>query len=229
VAEELARDRRVEAITNGVETDRFFPTQPTRPPRDGERVILVPRRLFPKNGVEYLIRAVPEIREEIPKVRVLIVGDGPERSRLVELARELGVSDRIEFLGAAPHEAMPGLLASGEIAVFPSLMEATSVAALEAMACGKAVLATEVGGLPEIVDRTVGRLVPPRDPAGLARGVVALLRDPQLVEMGRLARERVVAHWSNARLVERHIEIYEDLIAGREIRSAPIVQEREAG
>jgi hypothetical protein len=139
---------------------------------------------------------------------VLIIGDGPERLRLEGLARELGVSDRIDFLGAAPHEAMPGLLASGEIAIFPSLMEATSVAALEAMACERPVLATDVGGLPEIVDERVGGLVPPRDPGGLARGVVRLLRDPHLVEKGQIARERVVTHWSNARLVDRHLEIY---------------------
>jgi phosphatidylinositol alpha-1,6-mannosyltransferase len=112
-------------MTNGVETDRFRPTHPTLPPKDDERVIVVPRRLFPKNGVEFLVRAVPAIRSEIPGIRVLIIGDGPERSRLEGLARELGVSDRIDFHGAAPHEAMPGLLASGEIAIFPSLKEAT--------------------------------------------------------------------------------------------------------
>jgi glycosyltransferase involved in cell wall biosynthesis len=192
-------------------------------------VILVPRRLFPKNGVEYLVRAVPEIRAEIPGIRVLVIGDGPERSRLEELARDLGVSDRIDFLGASPHEAMPGILASGEIAVFPSLMEATSVAALEAMACERPVLATNVGGLPEIVDEGVGGLVQPRDPGGLARGVVGLLRDPHLEEKGRQARQRVVEHWSNARLVDRHLEIYEDLIAGRPVRSASILQERLVG
>jgi glycosyltransferase involved in cell wall biosynthesis len=124
---------------------------------------------------------------------------------------------------------MPGLLASGEIAIFPSLMEATSVAALEAMACERPVLATDVGGLPEIVEERVGGLVPPRDPGGLARGVVRLLRDPHLVEKGQIARERVVTHWSNARLVDRHLEIYEDLIAGREVRSPSIMQERGAG
>jgi glycosyltransferase involved in cell wall biosynthesis len=229
VAEGLARDRKVEAMTNGVETDRFRPTHPTLPPKDDERVIVVPRRLFPKNGVEFLVRAVPAIRSEIPGIRVLIIGDGPERSRLEGLARELGVSDRIDFHGAAPHEAMPGLLASGEIAIFPSLMEATSVAALEAMSCERPVLATEVGGLPEIVDDRVGGLVPPRDPGGLARGVVRLLRDPHLVEKGRLARKRVVTHWSNARLVDRHLEIYEDLIAGREVRNPSVMEERGAG
>lgn len=225
VAEGLARNRRVEAVTNGVETERFRPVPPAFPPAEGERHLLVPRRLYPKNGVEYLVRALPMICAEVPRVRALIVGDGPERGRLEALARELKVSDRIDFLGAVPHDQMPGILASGEIAIFPSLMEATSVAALEAMACEKPVLATNVGGLPEIVDSQVGGLVPPADPEGLAKGVVALLRDPHLGEKGRLARQRVVSQWSNARLVDRHLEIYSDLIAGRAVRSAPIVQE----
>lgn len=226
VAEGLAPDRKVESITNGVETERFRPMAPSLPQREGERRILVPRRLFPKNGVEYLVRALPLIRSRIPEIRAIVVGDGPERGRLEGLARDLGVADRIDFLGAIPHDQMPGILASGELAVFPSLMEATSVAALEAMACERPVLATDVGGLPEIIDVEVGGLVPPADPDGLARGVVALLRDPHLGEKGRRARRRVVAQWSNARLVDRHLEIYTDLVDGKEVRKASNVQER---
>ncbi|MSR23320.1 MAG: glycosyltransferase family 1 protein [Gemmatimonadetes bacterium] len=215
VARGLAPGIRVEAITNGVDTDRFSPGPPALPLRNGERRIVVPRRLFKKNGVEFLIRAVPKIRARIPQVRVLVVGDGPERPALEALSREVGAAGAVEFLGARPHGEMPGLLCSGEIAVFPSLMEATSVAALEAMACARPVVATAVGGLPEIVDDGVGILVPPKDPSALADGVVRLLEDRDLRGKGRRARERVVALWSNARLVGRHLEIYEDLVAGR--------------
>jgi glycosyltransferase involved in cell wall biosynthesis len=214
VAEALAPGTRVEALTNGVETDTFRPVAPTLPPEPGTRVVLVPRRLFPKNGVEFAIRAAPLVAAEIPEVRFLLVGDGPERTRLEALARELGVEDRVRFLGARPHEAMPGILASAEIAVFPSLMEATSVAALECMACQRPVVATRVGGLPEIVDETVGTLVPPADPRGLADGILRTLRRPDLADAGIRARTRVVDHWSNARLVERHLRIYQALLEG---------------
>jgi glycosyltransferase involved in cell wall biosynthesis len=107
---------------------------------------------------------------------------------------------------------MPELFRSAQVAVIPSLMEATSVAALEAMACGLAVVASDVGGLPEIVDAGVGALVPPGDPVALAEAVARLLGDPRCAEKGRLARERVVARWSNDRLVERHLEIYRELL-----------------
>jgi glycosyltransferase involved in cell wall biosynthesis len=91
-------------------------------------------------------------------------------------------------------------------------MEATSVAALEAMACGLPVVASDVGGLPEIVDGSVGALVPPGDAGALAGALVALLSDPRRSEKGRLARQRVVERWSNDRLVERHLQIYRELV-----------------
>lgn len=223
VATRLAKGRYVEAVTNGVDTDRFRRREWQSPARGTSRTILVPRRLFPKNGVEYFVRALPEIRSAIPGVRVLVIGDGPERPRLEALAAELGVDDSIQFLGSRPHGEMPALFSSGEIAVFPSLMEATSMAALEAMSCGLPVVASSVGGLPEIVDSEVGALVPPRDPAALARAVVQLFSDECLREKGCRARERVVAQWSNERLVDRHLEIYHDLIEGRAVKEPSAV------
>ncbi len=218
VAENLGRGRPVEALTNGVDTARFRPSGERR--RNGGPTLVVPRRLVPKNGVEYLVRALPEIRRLVPGVRARLIGDGPERGRLEMLARELQVEESIEFVGARPHGEMPELLSSGDIAVFPSLMEATSVAALEAMACQVPVVATAVGGLAEIVSADVGALVPPKDPAALARAVVELLRDGRLRDKGRLARERVATRWSNDRLVERHLEVYRDLLAGRPVGEA---------
>lgn len=215
VAEKLGGGRRVEALTNGVDTARF------RPPgnRRGRRppTLVVPRRLVPKNGVEYFVRALPGIRRCVPGVRVRLIGDGPERERLEMLARGLQVEENLEFLGARPHAEMPELLGSADIAIFPSLMEATSVAALEAMACGLPVVATAVGGLAEIVDEEVGTLVPPANPDALARAVATLLADADLRKRGDAARARVAARWSNDRLVGRHLEVYGDLLAGRRV------------
>jgi glycosyltransferase involved in cell wall biosynthesis len=209
VARSLAPEVRVEALPNGVDTERFQRTAPTLPPTSRRRLI-VPRRLFPKNGVEYLVRAMPIMAARVD-VEAVLIGDGPERARLEALARELRVEDRITFLGARPHSDMPGLLSSGELAIFPSLMEATSVAALEAMACELPVAASRVGGLPEIVDESVGGLFEPADPESLARKVVSLLQGADLSTVGKRARERVVERWSNDRLVERHLEIYTEL------------------
>ncbi len=213
VAEELAPGVRAEPLPNGVETTLFRPVEAALPP-SGRRRLVVPRRLFPKNGVEYLLRALPRILEEV-EVEVVVVGDGPERERLEGMVAELGLAHRVTFLGKRPHAEMPGLLCSGDLVVIPSLMEATSVAALEAMACGVPVAASRVGGLPEIVDEEVGGLFEPGDPHDLARVVVQLLREEDLRARGRLARERVEARWSNRRLAERHLEVYEALLAGR--------------
>jgi glycosyltransferase involved in cell wall biosynthesis len=119
------------------------------------------------------------------------------------------------FMGSRPNHEMPALLAAADVAVLPSLMEATSVAALEAMSCGVPVAASRVGGLPEIVDESVGTLFEPANPQSLADALVALLRRPDRAATGRRARERVVQSWSVARLARRHEEIYETLLRER--------------
>ncbi|HEX6558757.1 MAG TPA: glycosyltransferase family 4 protein [Longimicrobiales bacterium] len=215
VALSLYPHPRAEALTNGVDTAMFQRVAPVLPaPATGARRVIVPRRLFQKNGVEYFLRAMPLVRGELP-VEAVLVGDGPERERLESLARDLGVADVCTFMGARPNSAMPALLASAEVAVFPSLMEATSVAALEAMSCELPVAASNVGGLPEIVDESVGTLFEPANPQDLATRLVALLRRPDLAESGRRARERVVRSWSNERLARKHVQIYETLLSER--------------
>jgi len=213
VAEALAPGSHVEALTNGVDTEIFQPLAPTLPENRTNRIV-VPRRLFPKNGVEYLIRAVPEVlaRCDGRPIEFMIVGDGPEAARLEALSVELGVADSIQFLGSRPNDEMPGLLSSAAIAVIPSLMEATSVAALEAMACGLPVVASNVGGLPEIVDGEVGALSVPGDPSSLADAISELLGRDDLAAVGARARARVMDLWSVDRLVDRHLEIYRSLL-----------------
>ncbi len=214
VALSLYPHPRAEALTNGVDTNLFRPVEPAPAPArtTGRWRLIVPRRLFEKNGVEYLVRAVPLMAARLD-VEAVLVGDGPLRSSLQSLAREVGVADRVHFLGARPNTEMPELLSAADVAVIPSLMEATSVAALEAMSCGRPVAASNVGGLPQIVDETVGTLFRPADPQDLADRVIALLTASDRAERGVRARERVVAHWSNERLAQRHVEIYQELLS----------------
>ena len=203
---------RAEAVTNGADTEMFRRTSPALPAPSGGRIrVIVPRRLFHKNGVEYFVRALPLIRAQLD-VEAMFVGDGPEREKLEQLAGELGVHEYCHFMGARPNAEMPALLSSASVAVFPSLMEATSVAALESMSCELPVAASNVGGLPEIVDETVGTLFEPANPADLAEKLVGLLKRPDLREIGARARQRVVTSWSNERLAKRHIEIYQTLL-----------------
>lgn len=218
VGEAIAPGVRVEPLTNGVETGFFRRVSPSLPaPEAGRRRLIVPRRLFHKNGVEYFVRALPLIAARVD-VEAVVVGDGPEREKLERMATELGVAGRLRFLGARPNADMPGLLSSAELAVFPSLMEATSVAALECMACELPVAASAVGGLPEIVSGDVGGLFEPGNPEDLARVVCGLLGRNDLSALGAEARRRVVERWSNARLAARHLEIYEDVLRRRRTR-----------
>ncbi len=213
VADGLLPGLSAEPVTNGVVTSVFRRSPPSLAAASGPRLV-VPRRLVPKNGVRHFVQAVPAIAAEIPDVEAVLVGDGPDREELERLSERLGMASRIRFLGARPHAEMPGVLSSAAAAVVPSLMEATSVAALEAMACELPVAASRVGGLPEIVDESVGTLFEPGDPGDLAARVVALLRRTDLEDVGRRARARVVARWSNDLLVERHLEVYRALGAG---------------
>jgi glycogen synthase len=164
--------------------DMFAPQpQPQKRQAPGRRRLIVPRRLFEKNGVEYFIRALPRVLE-LMDVEAVLVGDGPERGRLEALVAELGIGQAVTFLGSRPNTEMPALLAGADVAVFPSLMEATSVAALEAMSCGVPVAASRVGGLPEIVDEDVGTLFEPANPEAQAAALVQLLARGDLAARG---------------------------------------------
>ena len=213
VGEGLGPSISVETLVNGVETEIFRPVDGTHPRAGCRWRLVVPRRLFPKNGVEFFVRAMPLIAARAD-VDAIVVGDGPDREMLQGLARELGVAEHIQFLGARPHAEMPGLLCSADLAIFPSLVEATSVAALECMACGVPVAASAVGGLPQIVDDSVGGLFPPGDPEALAAKILELVSAGGLVERGATGRRSVVAKWSNERLVDRHLAVYRGLGAG---------------
>ncbi|MBI4513003.1 MAG: glycosyltransferase family 4 protein [Gemmatimonadetes bacterium] len=215
VALSLYPHPRAEVLLNAVDTEAFCPGAGVLPATDRPRVV-VPRRLFPKNGVEYFVRAMPLIVRHRDDVEAVVVGDGPEFERLQRLARELCVADRVRFLGSKAHAEMPAFLRSAHLVVIPSLMEASSVAALEAMACGVPVAASRVGGLPEIIDDGVGALFDPGRPESIAEAVVALLADPAgLARKGEAARQQVVEGFSLARLVDRHLEVYRQLLGER--------------
>lgn len=193
-------------VSNGVDTDKFSPEVPPKNLRQqyalapGTRIVLCPRRLEPKNGVRYLIEAVPAVLRECPETRFFIVGGSyPDQLTLLrERARELGVLDRITFAGSVPNAEMPSWYTAADVVVLPSLKEATSIAGLEAMACGKPLVGTNVGGIPYLIDdgRT-GLLVEPRNPSQLAEALARVLTDDAArSEMGAAARNRAVEQFS---------------------------------
>ena len=170
-------------------------------------------RLGPEKGHAYLLEAVAEVLKQVLQTRLLLVGDGPMRSQLEDRAKALGVADSIVFAGLR-HDVQT-ILSLFDLFVLPSLWEGLPMAVLEAMAAGLPVVATAVGGTPEVVvDGVTGLLVPPRDPHALAEAILRLLRDPDLRKrMGGAGRERVAAHFSVEQMVQRTEKLYEHLLA----------------
>jgi glycosyltransferase involved in cell wall biosynthesis len=210
----LSLPARTVALVNGVDTDRFRPGEASLPREPGIALLLAVRRLVEKNGIRYLIEAMPHIVARGP-ARLVLVGEGPLESELKELAVSLGVANVIQFLGGVANERLPGYYSSADVAIVPSLIEATSIAALEAMACGCPVAASRVGGLPEIIDESVGTLFEAANPKDLAAKVCALLERNARSDLGARGRERVIARASIGALVDAHESIYRDLLERR--------------
>ena len=162
----------------------------------------------PVKGVRYLIEAVPEIAREVPNARFLIVGDGALRRGLEDQARRLGVADKLIFAGF--RSDIGRLYRVMDLSVLTSLSEGLSMTILESMSYGLPVVATAVGGNPELVrDGVTGVLVPPKDPAAFSRPVVRLLRDPHLRNaMGGEGQEVIRREFTLDAVADRYQELY---------------------
>jgi glycosyltransferase involved in cell wall biosynthesis len=148
---------------------------------DGTRLIGFVGRLTHNKGVDILLRAAAQPALEQPQLHWIIVGDGADRSALEALAKVLGVSDVVHFVGAIPREGVYAAFKGFEIAVVPSREEGFGLSALEAMACGVPLVASRVDALQEVVlDGVTGLLCPAEDPAALADGLARLVSDAGL-------------------------------------------------
>lgn len=222
---------RLQTISNGVDPQRFAPcpasTRAAAKRRLGvdEQTLLVlcPRRLQKKNGVSYLIEAVPQVLSQTRQPFILAVaGDYPyhyedsDVRTINELLSRHALEGVVQMLGAFPYADMPDLYAAADIVAIPSLIEATSLAGLEAMACGLAVLATNVGGLPEIIrSGEQGLLVPPGDSRALAEGLVQLLEDQGLRrQLGLAARQRVQDEFTWRCVAQKVSSVYQQVLGG---------------
>ena len=148
----------------------------------------------------------------MPDLQLKLVGDGPERSKLEGLTRELGITSCVEFLGERTD--VPNLLAQAGFFVSSSLTEGISLTLLEAMAVGLPVVATAVGGNSEIVaDGVTGQLVPPADPTALARAIVSMCRsEDRWAALGQAGRDRVSEHFEVRRMVSDYERLYRELL-----------------
>ncbi len=181
------------------------------------RLIVGLGRLEPVKGFQSLVKALPSVLSVVPSARVLLVGEGSLRAELRSEARGLGVADRVEITGAQLNPA--AFLAAADLVVVPSLNEGMGRVLVEAMALGRPVVATRVGGIPAVVaDGETGLLVPPGDPPALGRAVSQLLKDPGLSQrMGEAGRRRA-EQFSLAVMESRLLNLYRDLCAQKGLR-----------
>jgi glycosyltransferase involved in cell wall biosynthesis len=213
--------QKVEVIHNSIPAAAF-----DRPPdttlktmlnRGTDRpIVLCVARLDAQKGHTYLLPAV----RNVPNAIFVLVGDGSERASLEAQAANIGVRDRVIFLGH--RDDVAELLATCDLLVLPSLYEGLPLSVLEAMAAGKPVVATSVGGTPEaVLDGETGFLVPSRDPTALVRAIQRLLTDACLRrKMGMAGRRRVQRNFSPTQMVAGVTQTYEKLLDRREKSSA---------
>ncbi len=169
-------------------------------------------RFAPQKGILEFIRSVRLVRDRWPEVHAVLVGDGPLRAEAEALRRELGLTEHLHLLGQldSAREAMWAL----DVLLVASVSEGSSVVAMEGMALGKPIVATAVGGVPEVVlEGVTGYVVPPGDPRALADAVGQLLADPESAQlMGDRGRQRAALHFDVEVMVARTKEVYADLM-----------------
>ncbi|HEX5828692.1 MAG TPA: glycosyltransferase [Candidatus Limnocylindrales bacterium] len=184
-------------IYNGVDLDRYDHQQPCCTLReeygmaDDAAIVGVVGRLELEKGHPTLLEAWPLVLAEVPNAYLMIIGEGSRLDTLHEISRQLGITHHVTFTGR--RDDIPAVTASFDVAVLPSYREAQGLTILEAMALSRPVVASNVGGIPEMITHEkTGLLVPPHDPPALAAAIVRLLRDHQLADtLGRAGHDLV--------------------------------------
>jgi glycosyltransferase involved in cell wall biosynthesis len=206
----------IELIHNGVDLSRYDHQEPCCTLRDeygmeaGSRIVGVVARLEPEKGHPTLFEAWPTVLAICPDAYLLVVGEGSQREALEEQARRLRIAHRVVFTGR--RDDVPAVTAALDVAVLPSYREAQGLSILEAMALSRPVVASAVGGIPEMIeDGVTGLLVPPHDPDALARSIVRLLTDQPFADtIARAGRELVHARFCVDLMVRAIERIYDD-------------------
>lgn len=197
---------KVVVIHNGVDTKIF------RPLNDVKKIpnsILFVGRLDKRKGVEYLIRAVKNVKDEIPDVKLYIIGDGDLKANLQKLAREEGVDNAVIFLGRVPSDELIKWYNSVEVFVLPSKFEGFGIVCIEAMACGTPVIGARVPGIVDIIEHgKTGLLVHPQNSKELGEAIKLILNDKKLRKKMSKECECATRKFSKIKIVQKIISVY---------------------
>ncbi|WP_409252046.1 glycosyltransferase [Bacillus sp. SCS-153A] len=201
----------------GVDVSQFKPRD-KRPVNNGGFKIGIAKRMEPKYGIEYLLEGYKLFLDKVEpekrgSIELLLAGEGAYTGEYKRLAEDLGIRKQVKFLGRIEHEKIPDFISSLHVVVVSSLIESFGVSAVEAQACGVPVIATNVGGLPEVViDRESGYIVPSEDPESIADRLYLLYTDPsKQLELGRRGREHVLLNYDWTENSKRMSDLYEQI------------------
>ena len=208
----------IRLIFNGSDLRRFSPADYRHGTDEewGPHMIFACRQLFPRKGIRFLIQAAARLKPRFPDLKLVLAGDGFERPELVRLAQDLGIGADVTFLGWVPNSGLPKYYRAAAVSVIPSLEEGFGIPAAEAMGCEVPVVASDAGGLPEVVeDGVTGLIVPRGEVPPLAEAIGALLADPERRHrMGVAGRRRALELFDWDRTAEQFEQVYREIGAG---------------
>ena len=215
--------RPVHSVPKGVDTELFRASGANL--RDtlgltGKRTLLCVSRFVPIKNVALLIEAMAKVAQADPNAHLVLAGEGPDEANLRAQAARLGLTDRITFAGHVRHHDLPPLYRTADLFVLPSDFDNSPNVVLEAMACGLAVVATDVGGVPEYVAHGKGgELTPAGDAAALARSIVDWLNAaPRRREAAAFNRQRAVQQFSWRASAKSLLAVYDSVLSARQQR-----------
>jgi glycosyltransferase involved in cell wall biosynthesis len=197
----------VTVVPNGIDVSEYSIASEVK--QDDFQIVFVGRLVFYKN-LDTVIKAFKKVVLKIPKAKLVVIGDGPMRSQWTELVTSIGLNGHVTFAGNIPHNEKVRLLKQSSFLVFPSVVEGFGIVILEAFACNKPVLVSEVKPLTEIVENGVdGYVVPPFDAEAWADKIIDLLSAPNKVaEMGINGRKKLEQNYTIPIVVDKLEELY---------------------
>ncbi len=203
---------KIAVIGNGLPPSAFGEATPALPRRPGLlRVGMIARMNTPAKNHALLLRAAARLRGKFADLEFVLVGDGPLRPELESEAEKLGIRDHVLFLG--DRQDIPAVLASLDLSALPSSSESLSNAIIESMAAGVPVIASKVGGNPELITESLGSLVPPNDEQALSVAIERILRDAPLRNgLGRNAKQFAQANFTIDHMRRQHQQLYMELL-----------------
>jgi glycosyltransferase involved in cell wall biosynthesis len=200
-------------VPNGVDTNHFLPPDT----QEREKLILYVGSFIERKGVRHLLDAIPQVLNEFPGFRLVLIGEGPQEPVLRQQAEDLGVSELTTFVGFRPQDEIKTWMQKAQVLVLPSLEEGMGVVLLEALACGTPLVASRIDGIQDVVTPDVGVLVPPADPQALAKGLRHVLAEPlKWDQLSLAARERAMVHYDWDYVSSKYVALYRDVISRSE-------------